>query len=64
VVLAVLREDGTKVLVQVSKEALQSADPLFGLASVGEQVARHRALIEVGFNRFQLQIARLEADNI
>jgi hypothetical protein len=46
VVLSMLQEDGTKVLVEVLQEALQGADPLFAAASLGEQIAKHQALIE------------------
>jgi hypothetical protein len=46
VVLSMLSRDGAEILVQVSQEALQGADPLFAMASLGEQIARHRTLIE------------------
>jgi hypothetical protein len=46
VVLSMLQEDGTEVLVEVFQEALQGVDPLFAAASLGEQIAKHQALIE------------------
>jgi hypothetical protein len=46
VVLSMRQEDGTEVLIEVFQEALQGVDPLFAAASLGEQIAKHQALIE------------------
>jgi hypothetical protein len=56
VVLSMRREDGAETLVQVSQAALQGADPLFAAASLGEQMSRHRALIEaLASNKYDAQ---------
>jgi hypothetical protein len=56
VVLPMQCGDGTAVLVEVSQEALQGAEPAFAGATMEEQATKHRTSIEgLASNKFDAE---------